>query len=215
MPQPSYKYIGTGRACVKSDPCVSLGMPLSAGTIRYFNLLFNKEELNMTTNLTINRPNGIIRRNRGFPTAFPTDIFKDFEDFFGLDRFFGDLADFDPTGKNLRLTRGFPKGDVFLEDGKLILELGLAGYSKDQLEVLVEEGKLTVAAEKKDEGGEGSEGGGRALRRRSFRKVFNILPEWNLEEANVSYQDGLLRVEVPAVEPEPEPEKEVKKLEIK
>lgn len=168
------------------------------------------------TNLIQRRPNNILSRSKMLPTAFPTDIFRDLEDFFKLDRFFGDLADFDPVGHNLRLTKGFPKGDVFLENGNLIVELGLAGYSKDQLEVLVEDGKLTIAAEKKDEGGEeNSEGGGRTLRRRSFRKVFNILPEWKLEEATVTYQDGLLRVEIPPVEPEPEPEKQVIKLDIK
>lgn len=149
-----------------------------------------------------------------YPTAFTNDIFRDFEDFFNLDKFFGNLDMFDSTSRSMAL-RGFPRGDVFVEDGNLHLELALAGYSKDQLSVQVskENGEVVVSAEKKEEGKSG-----RSLARRSFRKAFSVLPEWDLEKVDVSFMDGLLLLiipPVPQVEPEPEPEPTYTQLEIK
>lgn len=160
------------------------------------------------TKLTL-RP---FRSSRALPTAFPTDIFEDFDKFFNLDKFFSGLNAFDSASNNLSL-KGFPRGDIFVEDKHLVMEFALAGYSKDQLGIQVspENNQIIVSAEKKDD----DKKNGRSVARRSFKKVVEVLPEWGLEKSEVSYQDGLLRISVPPVEVESEPEPNFIDLEIK
>lgn len=162
------------------------------------------------TNLTL-RP---FRNSKLLPTAFPTDLFEDFDKFFDMNRFFEGLDFFDSTSNNLSL-KGFPRGDIFVQDNQLVLELALAGYSKDQLSIKVspEKHQIVISAEKKDDGDNGKNG--RSLARRSFRKTVEVLPEWNLEEAQVSYENGLLRMTVPPVEVKPEPEPKYIDVDIK
>jgi HSP20 family protein len=137
------------------------------------------------------------------PTLFPSDIFGEFE------RFFTGLDTYDPNTCTLSLKK-FPKGDIFLdEDGNRVIELALAGYSKDQLSVVVEDGKLTVSAEKCEDSSDER----RTLARRAFRQVFSSFGDnFNLEGSEVTFKDGLLRVKVPKVE---KPEEVAKSLPIK
>ncbi len=138
-----------------------------------------------------------------FPTLFPDDIFGEFEKFItGLDTY-------NPATKTLSL-RKFPKGDIFLDkDGNRVIELALAGYSKEQLSVIVEDGTLTVSAEKCETDCEEQ----RTLARRAFKQVFSSFGDgFDLEQAEVTYKDGLLRIVVPKVE---KPEETAKQLTIK
>lgn len=152
------------------------------------------------------------------PTLFPNDLF---EDFFG--KFLGELDTYNPTNSTLSLRR-FPKGDIYTDnDGNRVIELALAGYSKDQLSVTVEDDKLIVAATKcegececKEESKEecscccGTQS--RTLARRAFKQIFsNIGKQYNLEGTDVSYRDGLLKIVVPKAEKQ----EIVKTLEIK
>ena len=143
-----------------------------------------------------------LMRPLAFPTLLPEDIFQDFRGFFDA------LDVYNPTTQTLSIRKGFPKGDIFLDkDGNRVIELALAGYSKEQLSVTVEDGKLTVAA-KKCEGDEES----RTLARRAFTQTFsNLGKDFNLEKAEVSYKDGLLRIIVP----KEQEVAEIKELEIK
>lgn len=157
-----------------------------------------------------NYPVSPFRTLTNFPTLFPSEIFDD------LERFLGDLDLFDPSTSNLRISKGFPKGDLFLEDGNLVIELALAGYSKDQLSVRVENsGSIVVSAEKKSEGdGDETGRGGRSLARRAFQRVFPQLgKEWDVASSDVTYRDGLLRIVVPPIEPVKE--ETLQELEIK
>jgi HSP20 family molecular chaperone IbpA len=136
-----------------------------------------------------------------FPTIFPSDIFEE------MDKFFTGLNVFDRDTLNLKIS-GFPKGDLFVEDGKLIIELALAGYSKEQLSVLADDtGSLVVSADKTESNG------GRSLARRSFTRTFPQLGRgWDVAVSDVTYCNGLLRIVVPPVAHK---EEVMKKLEIK
>lgn len=140
-----------------------------------------------------------------FPTLLPDDIFSSFDEFFrGLDNY-------NPKTQSLSL-RGFPKGDVFYDkDGNRVIELALAGYSREQLSVLVEDGKMTISAEKCEE--ENCSEEQRTLARRAFKQVFsNFGDGFDLEKSDVSYKDGLLRIVVPKVD---KPEESAIQLTIK
>lgn len=145
-----------------------------------------------------------------YPTVFPTSIFRDFDSIF--ERAFeghGDL--FDRHTNTVKLNQGFPKGAVWVdEDQKLHLELVTAGYKKDQLSVRVEDSDLIVEG-KKDESGTPS----RILTKGSFQKrLKNYGDQFDLHSSSVSYEDGVLHVVVPPVEPKEE-ESQVVELEIK
>jgi len=104
---------------------------------------------------------------------------------------------------------GFPVYDIFNEDKKTVIEYALAGYSADQISVSVRGTKLEVKTDvKRDENGPVRAG------RRIVDKMFNHSFEakgLDLENVAVSFVDGILRIEVPSLEPK---EPEVKKLNI-
>ena len=134
-------------------------------------------------------------RLNSFPTLFPSDLFYEFDAL--LEKCF----DFNTEYANLSLRKGFPKGDVFIEDGKVKIELALAGYSKEQLSVRVEDNNLIISGDKNIDTKDSSKG--RSLKRSSFTRTFsNFTNEWNIEKANVIYKDGLLVITVPASEQE-------------
>ena len=125
-------------------------------------------------------------------SLFPTDIFEDM--WKALD------ADF-----ATRRPQGFPKYDQYLEDGKWNIEMALAGYSKEQLSIEVDDGKLTVSALKS---GDQEKKEGRVIARRSFSQSFSDPKRaWDLETAEVSYVDGLLKIVIPPKKPEQAPKK--------
>lgn len=97
----------------------------------------------------------------------------------------------------LPLTKGFPKGDIYRENGNIVIELALAGYSKDQLSVKIVGDTLTVSAVKD----EGQESRASSLKRSAFTKTFSDFgKKWDLQNADVSYKDGLLRIVVSRLE---------------
>jgi len=138
-------------------------------------------------------------RNTLFPTILPSDIFDEF--FRGLDTFA------DPFGIRLK---GFPRGDLFLEEGKIVIELALAGYKKDNLSVRVEQdGSIVVSAEATAD----SKSSGRAVVKKDFTRKFPQLgKEWDVANAIVTFEDCILRIVVPPVETK---EELVKELPIK
>ena len=126
--------------------------------------------------------------NSKFPTLFTSDVFK------RLDEFFGDLD----VNDHQHLVKGHPRGDMYVnKEGNLVVALTLAGYSKEQLSVAVEDEKLVISATKIDDGDEG------AFAKRAFKKEFtDYAHRWALSQASVSYKDGLLKVVVPPLKRE-------------
>lgn len=114
-----------------------------------------------------------------FPALFTSDAFKRLNDFFG-----------DMNTDDYHLFKGHPRGDIYINrEGNMVVALTLAGYSKDQLSVLVEADKLVISASKADGDEEGT------IARRAFKKVFtDVAHRWDLKTANVSYKDGLLKI---------------------
>lgn len=155
--------------------------------------------------MTIRKFPNMLSPFHSFPSLFPFDFAKDFNELFGQ------LQDFDQSCRNLSLSRGFPKGDIFKDDdGNVVVELMLAGYSKDQLSVKVEDNNLTVSAVKSDEDQSQK---GRSRTCKSFTRTFsNFANEWDLEKADVCYENGLLTIVVPPVST---PEPQVREIEIK
>lgn len=102
----------------------------------------------------------------------------------------------------------YPPFDVYKEEDTTIIEFALAGYSKDEIEVIVENSTLKVSA-KKEKKTETENYTYKGIAVRSFEKKF-ALSEYAVVD-RAEYQDGILRIVIGMVIPE---EKKPRKIEI-
>lgn len=118
-----------------------------------------------------------------FDAMTPSDIFDDLWKSFNVD------------SMSRKLSHGFPKFDLYLENGSKVIEVALAGYSKEQLSIEVDDNHLTISANRSESS---TKNESRVLARRSFTKSFTDPTRvWNLDAAEVSFVDGLLKVVIP------------------
>lgn len=122
--------------------------------------------------------------------------------FIGWERAFNRLAS---TKTN---DGGFPPYNVIqLEDeDKYLIELAVAGYSKDSLEVTEHEGTLTIKGERKDHENKYLHKG---IAGRNFTRTFSLAEYMHVTSSNLS--DGMLYIVVERDVPE---EKKPKQIEI-
>jgi len=107
---------------------------------------------------------------------------------------------------------GFPPYNIVkdAEDGyKYTIEMALAGYSKDDIEIDFAEGCLTIKS-KKQEDAKDTLSIWKGISNRSFTRKFTLADEVVVNSAEL--KDGMLRVELERIIPE---EKLPKKIEIK
>lgn len=133
---------------------------------------------------------------------FPTTFSETF------DEMFKNMEFFDIENQRWSLSKGFPRGDMYLEGDTAKIELALAGYNKDQLSVQAEDNCLTVSAKKSEDANNGP----RTIARRSFTQTFRFGKEYDLDKTEVKFENGLLQITVPKIDTRP---KVVKAIEIK
>lgn len=134
---------------------------------------------------------------RPFGMMFPGDIFEDDKFWSGFNTQFANRA-----------VQGFPKYDQYEQEGNRVIEVALAGYSREQLSVEVQGNKLTIAGNKAASQTDEQ----RVFAHRSFVRSFTDTSKvWDLNAAEVSFVDGLLKVKIPPMK-QLQPEK--KTLEI-
>ena len=113
-----------------------------------------------------------------------------------LDRFFNA-----PTQ-----TSNYPPYNLIqLNNHESKLEIALAGFKKDELQVFTEFGKLYVKG-KKEESEDVGEFVHKGLAQRSFERVWTITDD--TEIGSVKFEDGLLTVELKKIVPEHHARKE-------
>jgi HSP20 family protein len=117
-----------------------------------------------------------------------------------------------PTLMN-RTTQGYPVADIYKgDDGTTTMEFALAGFQKENLHVNIipEKGEIHISADSHGDE-EQKEFKFRRIARRAFHKTFvNYDSNLDLSKAEASYNNGLLRINLPA-----KPEAEFLKVEIK
>jgi molecular chaperone IbpA len=120
----------------------------------------------------------------------------------GFDRDFlrnAGKADFSPN---------YPPFDAYKDGENTILEFALAGYSKDNIEIMVENSTLKVSA-KREKKTETENYTYKGIALRSFEKKFALSEYAVIKKAE--FKDGILRIVIGMVIPE---EKKPKKIEI-
>lgn len=123
-------------------------------------------------------------------------LFKEnvFDNFIFPDTILSDLTSKTPSG--------FPIYDTYQEEGVVVVEYALAGYSAEQLKIWSEGTRLHVSASKKEEGRRGGR-----IASRSFENFFET-KGLDLSSVTVSFIDGILKIVIPALKDE-KPESEV------
>ena len=117
----------------------------------------------------------------------------------GFERFFDDvekLLSVDVT----KATQSFPPHNIIkLDDTHYVVELAVAGFSKDEIEITSEDGTLTIKGEKKEKDIEVTYLH-RGIGTRSFTKQLTIAD--TVEVKGAEFEDGILRIGLENVIPE-------------
>ena len=126
----------------------------------------------------------------------------------GFENFFRDvekLLDMDVSKTN----PSFPPHNIIkLDDTHYVVELAVAGFSKDEIEITTQDGTLTIKGEKQ-EGQASVQYLHRGIGTRSFTKQLTIAD--TVEVKGAEFKDGILRVGLENVIPEA---KKPRKIEI-
>jgi len=137
----------------------------------------------MASLATVNNAHPLVRWERYSPFSL------------GMEQMFSRLDALADSGTS------FPPYNIIkASDNTVRLEIALAGYKKEQLEVAVERGVLTVSATKGDNLDETGEYLHRAVAKRTFAKNWQLADNAVVNE--VSFVDGLLTISVGLEVPE-------------
>ena len=108
-----------------------------------------------------------------------------------LDRFFN----------SFETTTNYPPYNlIHLNNVESVLEIALAGFTKDKINVYTEYGKLTVEGNKETNQETGSQYVHQGLAQRSFNRTWSLSED--IEVREVLFKDGLLTVKLGKIVPE-------------
>ena len=130
------------------------------------------------------------------------DVFANFERMRReIDELFGDV--FERTG--LAPRRGFsPRVDVYYAGTppRAVVEVELPGISIDEVALEIRGRQLLIAGERRAGEREGRAYQQMEIQQGRFRRVVDLGADVAADEARADYADGLLRVEIPLLQPE-------------
>ena len=132
-----------------------------------------------------------------FDKMFDEFARKDFPEFF---QHFGA----EPFGK-----AAYPKVNVITNDEAVVIEAELAGYKKDEIDIEVKEGVLTISggASQLNEQTDKVVYLLRELKRSSFSRSFKLGDQLDASEVDAKFDNGLLTITIQKLEKEPESKK--------
>ena len=126
----------------------------------------------------------------------------------GFDKFFDDVEKL-LTMDIQKSASNFPPHNILkLDDTRYIVELAIAGFSKDEIDISVNAGVLTVKGEKEDKESE-VQYLHKGIGTRSFTKTITVAD--TIEVKGAEFKDGILRIGLENVIPE---HKKPRKIEI-
>ena len=126
----------------------------------------------------------------------------------GFERFFNDverLLKDDPQAK----ASNFPPHNILrLDDNRYVVEMAVAGFAKDEIDITIEDGSLVVKGEKREQVN-GAQYVHRGIGTRSFTKTFTVAD--TIEVRGAEFKDGILRIGLENIIPD---HKKPRKVEI-
>jgi len=111
-----------------------------------------------------------------------------------FDRLFDEFFN-DPGPMIKHSTDGYPLTDIYKdEDDNQVIEMALAGFSRDDLKIDVKDNKITISSESSKPESRGL----RRIARRSFQKTFvDYNNQLDFKDTKASFKNGLLKVVIP------------------
>jgi len=114
-----------------------------------------------------------------------------------IDRLFEEFFQ-NPEPYVKQTTNGYPLTDIYKEeDGSQVIEMALAGFSKEDILINTEANKITISADGSKLKGQLAENR-RRIAKRAFKKSFvdyhNTL---DFGSSNATFENGLLRIAIP------------------
>ena len=125
----------------------------------------------------------------------------------GFDRFFDEV---ERMTADVTKPSTFPPHNIIrIGEDRYVVELAVAGFNKNEIDITVEDGTLTIKGEKKDQEAEDVTYLHRGIATRSFTKQLSVAD--TIEVQGAEFKDGVLRIGLVNVIPE---HKKPKKIEI-
>ncbi|HLP33706.1 MAG TPA: Hsp20/alpha crystallin family protein [Bacteroidia bacterium] len=130
--------------------------------------------------------------------AFPSLV----NDFFNMDKFFSpSILDFDGSLLDYDNSLVVPEANIIENDKDYKIELAVPGLDKNDFKVEVQEGILSISAEKEEEKKEEDKN----FRRRefsynSFSRSFTLPENLVTDKIDAKYENGVLRLTLPKKE---------------
>jgi len=125
----------------------------------------------------------------------------------GFDRVFDKLVDYGNTNYE---TGGFPPYNIRkTDDFKHVIELALAGFSKDEIEVVLTDGVLEIKSADVMTDKDPNEGlVHKGIAKRAFTRKFTLADDIEIKDAKL--KNGLLEIELEQIVPEHKKPKTIK-----
>ena len=109
----------------------------------------------------------------------------------GFERFFDDVERL-LASDVAKVSSSFPPHNILkLDESRYVVELAIAGFSKDEIEITVEDGTLTVKGDKKEKDTD-VQYLHRGIGTRSFTKTLTVAD--TIEVKGAEFKDGILRI---------------------
>ena len=130
----------------------------------------------------------LLKLNNRLAKGFNSNpMFTDF-----LNEIYGDILT--PDSKQ----NSIPGVNISESDDKFTLALAAPGLSKEDFKVNVDEGVLSISAEKKEEVNEvKTQYSRKEFSYTNFKRSFNLPETVNIEDINASYENGILTLNIP------------------
>jgi HSP20 family protein len=112
----------------------------------------------------------------------------------------GESGDRDRNGDSTALTSWSPRVDVYEEGDNLVFELDAPGLNKDDLDVSIEDNRLTVTGERREEKNVEDEDRNYFRSERvygKFKRSFALPDSIDHEAISANYDNGVLKVTAP------------------
>ncbi|MBK3333307.1 Hsp20/alpha crystallin family protein [Persephonella atlantica] len=128
-----------------------------------------------------------------------------------LNKVFQELVPTPKSAEVIEVTTWNPKVDIYEKDNKLIIEAEIPGAKKEDVEVKIKDNAVVIRGEVKKEEEEKEKTYYRSERFHGvFERVVPLPVEVKVEEAKATFENGILKVEIPKVSEEKEVKIEVK-----
>ncbi|MHC2993853.1 heat-shock protein Hsp20 [Pontibacter sp. HJ8] len=137
-----------------------------------------------------------MKRERNGESLAPKSFFTDF--FSDVDRFFENDLFRMPAQIGRQMMRNMPATNIRESERDFTIEVAAPGMAKDDFNIDIDEGMLTISSQKEEDTTREEENfTRREYNYSSFSRSFRLPESVNAEEIKARYEEGVLKINVP------------------